>query len=72
LTEKQVIIAVCFKDNFEDFGERDIYPQLARLVSEVTGKDENAMTIKKQWYEARARLVGELVRRGFGFLEIEE
>lgn len=46
LTEKQVTIAVCSKDNFEDFGGRDIYPQLARLMSEEIGKNENAMTIK--------------------------
>lgn len=72
LTDKQAIIAVCFKDNFEEFGEREIYAPLARYVSEVTGKDENAMTIKKQWSEARQRLTRELVRRGFSFLDTEE
>jgi hypothetical protein len=72
LTDKQAIIAGCFIDNFEDFGERAIYAQLARHVSEVTGKDETAMNIKKQWYETRDRLIRELARLGFGFLEIEE
>lgn len=72
LTEKQAIIARCFVDNYEDFGERDLYAPLARLVGEITGNDENAMTIKKQWAEARERLAREIVRRGFPFLEIEE
>ena len=72
LTEKQVVVTRCFIDNYEDFGERDLYAPLARLVGEITGKDENAMTIKKQWTEARERLVRELSRRGFKFLDIEE
>lgn len=72
LTPKQVVVVRCYIDNYEDFGERDIYAPLARLVAEITGKDENAMTIKKQWIEARQRMVDELSRRGFKFLEIEE
>lgn len=72
LTEKQAIVARCYIDNYEDFGEREIYAPLARLVGEITGNDENAMTIKKQWLEAKERLVTELARKGFKFLEIEE
>lgn len=72
LTEKQAIVARCYIDNYEDFGERAIYAPLARLVGETTGNDENAMTIKKQWLEAKERLVTELARKGFKFLEIEE
>lgn len=56
LTEKQAIVARCYVDNYEDFGERDIYPPLARLVSDITGEDENAYTIKKHWMEAKKRL----------------
>ena len=72
LTPKQAVVVRCYIDNYEDFGERDIYAPLARLVAEITGNDENAMTVKKQWLEARKRLVDELSRRGFKFLEIEE
>jgi DNA-directed RNA polymerase specialized sigma24 family protein len=72
LTPKQGVVVRCYIDNYEDFGERDIYAPLARLVAEITGNDENAMTVKKQWLEARKRLVDELSRRGFKFLEIEE
>ena len=72
LTDKQAIVARCYIDHYEDFGEREIYAPLSRLVSEVTGNDENAMTIKKQWLEAKERLVDELVRKGFKFLNVEE
>jgi len=72
LTEKQAIVARCYVDNFEDFGEREIYAPLARLVGEITGQDENAVTIKKLWHEAKKRLVKELTRKGFKFLETEE
>lgn len=72
LTEKQAIVARCYIDNYEDFGEREIYAPLARMVGEITGNDENAMTIKKQWLEAKERLVTELARKGFKFLEMEE
>ena len=72
LTDKQAIVARCYIDNYEDFGEREIYAPLSRLVSEITGNDENAMTIKKQWLEAKERLVDELVRKGFKFLNVEE
>lgn len=72
LTEKQAIVARCFVDNYEDFGERDIYAPLARLVGEITGGDENVVTIKKLWLEAKKRLVKELTRKGFNFLNTEE
>jgi len=72
LTDKQAIVARCYIDNYEDFGEREIYAPLSRLVSEITGNDENAMTIKKQWHEAKERLVDELIRKGFKFLNVEE
>jgi hypothetical protein len=71
LTDKQVIVARCYVDNYEDFGEREIYAPLARLVSEITGNDENAVTIKKLWHEAKKRLVDYLRRKGFKFLEAE-
>jgi DNA-directed RNA polymerase specialized sigma24 family protein len=72
LTDKQAIVVRCYVDNYEDFGEREIYAPLARLVSEITGEDENAVTIKKHWHEAKKRLVRELARKGFNFLETEE
>lgn len=72
LTPKQSIVARCYIDHFEDFGERDIYAPLARLVGEITGEDENAVTIKKLWHEAKKRLVAELVRKGHKFLDAEE
>ena len=72
LTDKQAVVAHCYIDNYEDFGEREIYAPLSRLVSEITGNDENAMTIKKQWLEAKERLVDELIRKGFKFLNVEE
>ena len=71
LTDKQAKVARCYIDNYEDFGEREIYAPLSRLVSEITGNDENAMTIKKQWLDAKERLVDELVRKGFKFLNVE-
>jgi DNA-directed RNA polymerase specialized sigma24 family protein len=72
LTPKQSIVARCYVDHFEDFGERDIYAPLARLVAEITGEYENAVTIKKLWHEAKKRLVAELVRKGYKFLDAEE
>ncbi len=72
LTPKQLIVARCFVDNFEDFGERETYAPLARIVSDITGEVENVVTIKKLWQEAKKRLVKELTRRGFNFLETEE
>lgn len=72
LTPKQQIVARCFVDNYEDFGEREIYAPLARMVGEITGQVENVVTIKKQWQDAKKRLVKELARRGFKFLETEE
>lgn len=72
LTEKQAIVARCYVDNYEDFGEREIYAPLARLVGEITGEDENAVTIKKLWHDARKRLVKELTRKGFNFVKTEE
>ncbi len=72
LTEKQMIVARCYVDNYEDFGERNIYAPLARFVGEITGKDENAVTIKKLWQEAKERLVKELSSKGFRFLKTEK
>ncbi len=72
LTDKEVTVATCFVDNFEDFGANDIYGPLARKVSEMTGKDENAMTVKKQWMKAKEKLKRELIRSDFKFLDIEE
>ena len=72
LTPKQTIVARCYVDHFEEFGEREIYAPLARLVGEITGEDENAVTIKKLWLEAKKRLAAELVRKGFKFLDTEE
>lgn len=71
LTPKQAIVASCYVDNYEDFGQREIYAPLARLVSEITGEDENAVTVKKLWQEAKKRLVKELRRKGFNFLNTE-
>lgn len=72
LTDKQAIVARCYVDNYEGFGEREIYAPLARLVGEITGEDENAVTIKKLWHEAKKRLIKELTRKGFKFLKTEE
>ena len=52
-------------------GEREIYAPLARMVGEITGDIENAVTIKKLWQEAKKRLVKDLTRRGFNFLKTE-
>lgn len=72
LTDKQAIVARCYVDNYEDFGEREIYAPLARLVGDITGEDENAVTIKKLWHEAKKRLVSALRRKGFTYLDVEE
>lgn len=72
LTDKQAIVARCYVDNYEDFGEREIYAPLARLVGEITGEDENVVTIKKLWHEAKKRLAKELAHKGFDFLKTEE
>ncbi len=72
LPDKLSTVAMCYIENYEDYGEREIYAPLARQVSEITGKDENAMTIKKQWLDAKGRLVSDLARKGFRFLDIEE
>ena len=72
LTPKQLIVARCYVDNYEEFGQREIYAPLARLVGEITGEVENVVTIKKLWQEAKKRLVKEVTRKGFSFLETEE
>ena len=67
---KQQIVARCYVDHYEDFGEREIYAPLARMVGEITGEVENAVTIKKLWQEAKKQLVKEL--KGFNFLKTED
>ena len=70
LPRKQQIVARCYVDHYEDFGEREIYAPLARIVGEITGEVENVVTIKKLWQEAKKRLVKEL--KEFNFLKTEE
>ncbi len=69
LPEKQRIVAKAFVDNYEDLRQRDTYFPLARAVEAVTGKDENVAAVKSAWHEAKRKLVKELTRRGFHFLE---
>lgn len=69
LPERQRIVATAYVDNFEDFRERDTYLPLARAVSAITNKDENVVAVKSAWHEAKRKLVKELTRRGFDFLE---
>lgn len=72
LTPKEAIVATCFVDHYEEFTPNKIFAPLARLVSSVTGKDESAMTVKKQWAKAKEKLQRELTKNGFKFLDIEE
>lgn len=72
LTDKEAIVAGCFVDHYQEFTPNNIYAPLARRVSERTGKDENAMTVKKQWKQAREKLMRELGKNGFTFPDIEE
>ncbi|QDT07505.1 hypothetical protein K227x_59320 [Rubripirellula lacrimiformis] len=72
LTPKEVDVASCYVDHFEEFTPNNIYGPLAARVSERTGKIETAMTVKKQWKQARAKLMRELAKNGFTFPDIEE
>ena len=63
LPGRQRIVARVFIDNYEDFRERDTYTPLAELVSNITGKPESVV--------AKQKIVKELTRRGFNFLEAE-
>lgn len=72
LTPKEMDVASCYVDYFEEFTPNNIYGPLAARVSERTGKIETAMTVKKQWKQARSKLMRELARNGFTFPDIEE
>lgn len=71
LPGRQLIVARIFVDNYEDFRERDTYGPLAELVSAVTGKPETVAAVKNVWLEAKQKIVKEMTRRGFNFLEAE-
>ena len=71
LPERQLIVARVFVDNYEDFRKRDTYQPLATLVSNVTGKQESVVAVKSAWLEAKQKIVKEMTRRGFNFLEAE-
>lgn len=71
LPERQLIVARVFVDNYEDFRERDTYAPLAELVNKVTGKPESVVAVKNAWLEAKQKIVREMTRRGFNFLEAE-
>ena len=71
LPDRQRIVARVFVDNYEDFRERDTYTPLAELVSKITGKPESVVAVKNAWLEAKNKIVKELTRRGFNFLEAE-
>ena len=71
LPERQRIVARAFVDNYEDFRERDTYTLLAELVSKITGKPETVVAVKNAWLEAKQKIVKEMTRRGFNFLEAE-
>lgn len=71
LPERQRIVARVFVDNYEDFRERDTYAPLAELVGGITGKPESVVAVKNAWLEAKQKIVKEMTRRGFNFLEAE-
>lgn len=71
LPGRQLIVARVFVDNYEDFRERDTYVPLAELVEKITGKVESVVAVKNVWLEAKKKIVSEMTRRGFTFLEAE-
>ncbi len=68
LPERQRQIAVAFVALFEKLQEAPDYRLLARAVSRESGNDENVVTVKSGWHEARRRLMRRLTQRGFDFL----
>lgn len=72
LTPKEADVASSYVDHFEEFTPNNIYGPLAARVGEKTGKIETAMTVKKQWQQARSKLMRELAKNGFTFPDIED
>lgn len=62
---RQRVVAQCFIDNFEDYGERRVYIPLARAVSAVTGITESVADVKCDWRYAREKIVNHL--QGLGY-----
>ena len=71
LPGRQLIVARVFVDNYEDFRARDTYAPLAELVGKITGKLESVVAVKNVWLEAKKKIVAEMTRRGFNFLEAD-
>ncbi len=69
LTERQRIVAQAYVDHYEDFKERGTYLPLAEAVGRVTGRRENVAAVKSAWVEASRKIVCELTRRGFDYLD---
>lgn len=71
LPEKQKIVARAYVDNYEHFRERDTYAPLADFVGNVTGKKESLVAVKSAWHEAKKKIVKDMARRGFKFIDTE-
>lgn len=68
LPPKLQIVARAFVENYEEFGERQVYGPLARAVSEIVGTPVNVVTVKTQWLDARSRITQDLIKKGYGDL----
>ena len=72
LPERQRIVAQAYVDHYEDYKERDTYLPLSEAVGRVTGRRENVVAVKSAWIEAEKKIVRELTRRGFNYLDRSE
>ncbi len=69
LPERQRVVAEVYLEHHDEFGPRDTYERLAVLVSAVTGKSEQAETVKSLWHAARRVIIVALPRLGYALHE---
>ena len=69
LPERQRVVAQAFVDHYEDFKERDTYLPLAEAVGRVTGRRESVVGVKSAWADAKRKIIAEMSRRGFNYLD---
>jgi hypothetical protein len=72
LPEMQRVTAFCFVDRYEELRERDMYVPLANAVSKVLGRNVTVAAVKSAWTVAKERIVEDLTRRKFNFLDRSE
>jgi DNA-directed RNA polymerase specialized sigma24 family protein len=69
LPPRQRLVAQCYLDHYWEFGLRDTFERLAKLVRARSGKPVTITSVKKLWHRARAKLIAALRRGGYGLNE---